>query len=61
MVVHVERRRQVARISFNSSSNRAVAATNGGRDAFERHQIALDEAKHQITVSFHLLFLLTVY
>ena len=27
-----------------------VAVTNAGKDAFERHQIAVAEARHQITV-----------
>lgn len=31
-----------------------VAATNADKNAFERHQIAVAEARHQITVRVHL-------
>ena len=45
----------------NKLQQGTVAATNAGRNAFERHQIAVAEAKHQIMVSLYLLFVSTVY
>ena len=35
-------------------SEGVVTATNAGENAFERHQIAVEEARHQITARVHL-------
>jgi hypothetical protein len=45
----------------NKLQQGTAAAKNARRNALERHQIAVEEAKHHITVSMHLLFVSTVY